>query len=158
MVAKPRHRGSHAQEFDLNNNNGTKFHPVMDGGFDNTEGPNYKVANINTGSPTIVTLPPREAHGRGSRQQQRPAKDGSLLLQHGVFSLLLEKIQHRFGKLNLSLRTVVLVVKKLLRSDSWRVFFQVIIAVFYAGTLRNYLKTVGKTLYSFFLYKLFTVD
>lgn len=111
---------------DLNNNNvGEKTDDV------------YSVADITTASPTILTIP----HTRAvSSQEQmnnftKRAKDGSWILRSPLLTIAIQQLQIRLGKLNLSLRSIVHIIKKLLKSESWMLFVKVIYIFNYYDTL-----------------------
>ena len=86
------------------------------------------VAEVTTGSPTIVTRPSqsRRCVKHIARSNILTKDDSVLLLQNSSFvSVLLHKLHKKFGVLNLSLRTLVHIIKSLLKSGSWKKFIQV---------------------------------
>ncbi|KAF2368596.1 Protein kinase C-terminal [Trinorchestia longiramus] len=102
-----RHRRDFADEdryFDFNNNT-VEFIEMRP-----------SLAAVKTASPTIITR---------QRPDHLEVNNDSWILQNSkLISLLISHLNNKFGALNLNLRTLVHIVKRLLRSDSWRTFFQ----------------------------------
>lgn len=102
---------------DVNNNDTSTLSNYLD------DGKYYGLPDVTTAKPTIITRPVRPVDW--NKDSTGRDKDGAWILHSALLSDVVQQLQMKLGRLNLSLSSIVHIIKKLLKSGSWKIFFQV---------------------------------